>query len=88
MHSLRLRPRPLHEISLERKSDGSPASGRCSHCQRTPLVGEHVHLYGERLVCELCRPLRREAPGATVVVHSPEHQRAVKRAVKLTPRAA
>ena len=28
-------------------------------------------MYGERLVCELCRHLRREPPAATVVVHSP-----------------
>jgi hypothetical protein len=58
------------------------------HCERTPLVGEYVHLYGERIVCQLCRHLRREAPGETVVMHSSEHQRAVKAAVKLRPRAA
>ena len=56
----------------------------CAHCHRTPLVGEHVHLYGDRMVCELCRHLRREAPAETVVVHSPEHERAV----KVIPRAA
>jgi hypothetical protein len=79
----RSRPR---EISLLRHSVGEMVAGRtrCWHCHRTPLVGEHVHLYGERLVCELCRHLRREPPGATVLVHSPEHERAV----KLRPRAA
>jgi hypothetical protein len=68
------------EISLLRKSVGALEAGRsrCCHCHRTPLVGESVHHYGERLVCELCRPLRREAPGHSEVVHSPEHQRAVK----------
>jgi hypothetical protein len=36
---------------------------RCSDCGRTPLIGEHVHLYESAdLVCELCRMLRREAP--------------------------
>jgi hypothetical protein len=82
----RFRGRAPREISLLRKSVGALAAGRhrCWHCQRTPLVGEHVHLYGERLVCELCRHLRREAPASTVVVHSPEHERAV----KLRPRAA
>jgi hypothetical protein len=38
---------------------------RCSDCGRTPLTGEWVHLYGgrrRRLVCELCRLLRREEP--------------------------
>jgi hypothetical protein len=86
----RSRFRAPREISLLRKSTGTPDTGerRCSHCHRTPLVGEHVHLYGERLVCQLCRHLRREAPGATVVVHSSEHQRAVKAAEKLRPRAA
>jgi hypothetical protein len=82
----RSRPRAPREISLWRKSVGALAAGRhrCCHCQRTPLVGEHVHVYGERLVCELCRHLRREPPGRTEVVHSPEHERAVKR----QPRAA
>ena len=42
----------------------APAGAQgCVHCHRTPLVGETVYLYGERMVCELCRPLRREAPG-------------------------
>ena len=76
----RSRTRRPREISLLRKSVGALDAGRhrCWHCHRTPLVGEHVHMYGERLVCELCRHLRREPPAATVVVHSPEHQRAVK----------
>jgi hypothetical protein len=82
----RSRFRAPREISLLRMSVGALAAGRhrCWHCRRTPLVGEHVHLYGERLVCELCRHLRREPPGSTVLVHSPEHERAV----KLRPRAA
>ena len=86
----RSRLRAPREISLVRKSTGSSDSGadRCSHCQRTPLIGEHVHLYGERIVCQLCRHLRREPPGATVVMHSSEHHRAVKGAEKLRPRAA
>ena len=87
---------PLHrsrlrvptEISLLGKGRVQPASGECSHCHRTPLVGEHVHVYGERLVCQLCRHLRREPPGATVVVHSSEHHRTVKGASSLCPRAA
>jgi hypothetical protein len=75
------------EISLLRKSVGALEAGRdrCCHCRRTPLVGEEVHRYGELLVCELCRPLRREAPGRSETVHSPEHQRAVR---LLRPRAA
>ena len=84
----RSKPRLPTEISLLRKGREEPASGTCSHCHRTPLIGEHVHLYGERLVCQLCRHLRREAPSATVVVHSSEHERTVKGAVTLRPRAA
>jgi hypothetical protein len=55
---------------------------RCVHCLRTPLTGEVVHLYaaaaGERLVCELCRPLRREAPARSELMHAPEHERSVR----------
>ncbi len=78
------------EISLlgKGRGDGHAGQSMCSHCGRTPLVGEHVHLYGERIVCQLCRHLRREPPGQTVVVHSSEHRRAVKAAEKLRPRAA
>ena len=78
--------RAPREISLLRRSVDALGAGRsrCWHCHRTPLIGERVHLYGERLVCELCRHLRREAPGATGIMHSPEHRRAV----KLMPRAA
>jgi hypothetical protein len=87
---------PLHrsrlrvptEISLLGKGRGESADGTCSHCRRTPLVGEHVHLYGSLVVCQLCRHLRREPPGATVVVHSSEHHRTVKGASRLGSRAA
>ena len=61
---------------------------RCTDCGRTPLTGEHVHLYGARrpagIVCELCRPLRREAPVASEIVRHSEHGHAV----RLTARAA
>jgi hypothetical protein len=60
---------------------------RCAHCGRTPLTGEQVHLYEGRkgaLVCELCRPLRREAPAATELVRHCEHGHAV----RLTARVA
>ncbi|HXB63683.1 MAG TPA: hypothetical protein VNV42_02290 [Solirubrobacteraceae bacterium] len=48
----------------------------CVDCGRTPLVGERVHLYGEGgggIVCELCRPLRRESPVASEVVRHSQH---------------
>jgi hypothetical protein len=77
---------PLVEINLLRHSVGALRARRhdCVHCHRTPLVGELVHIYGELLVCELCRPRHREPPGRTELVRSPEHQRAV----RSQPRAA
>jgi hypothetical protein len=60
---------------------------RCADCGRSPLIGEHVHLYDGRaggLVCELCRPLRREAPVAREIVRHSEHGHTV----RLTARAA
>jgi hypothetical protein len=60
---------------------------RCVDCERSPLIGEHVHLYDGRaagLVCELCRPLRRETPVASEIVRHSEHGHAV----RLTARAA
>jgi hypothetical protein len=59
---------------------------RCTDCGRTPLTGEHIHLYGHAhgIVCELCRILRREAPLATEVVRHSEHGHTV----RLTARAA
>jgi hypothetical protein len=42
------------------------------------LVGEIVHLYGDRLICDLCRHLHREPPARSMLVRSPEHDRTVK----------
>ena len=71
---------PGFERTLLRKSVGALTDARtlCVHCQRTPLVGERVYLYGERIVCELCRPRRREPPQASELVLSPEHSRTVR----------
>jgi len=60
---------------------------RCADCGRTPLTGEHVHLYdggGGEVVCELCRTLRRNAPVASELVRHCEHGHTV----RLTARAA
>jgi hypothetical protein len=59
---------------------------RCADCGRSPLVGEQVHLYELRaeLVCELCRPLRREPPVAVETVRHAERGQTV----RLTARAA
>ncbi len=55
---------------------------RCADCDRTPLVGEHVHLYesagAPEAVCELCRQLRREPPLASEIVRHGEHGQTVR----------
>jgi hypothetical protein len=58
---------------------------RCADCGRTPLTGEQVHLYDGRrggIVCELCRPLRREAPVASELVRHCEHGHTVRLTVR------
>jgi hypothetical protein len=78
------RPKPALDRHLLRRSVGEHEAGRdrCVHCGRTPLTGELVHLYaaigGERLVCDLCRGLRREEPLRSELMHAPEHERAVR----------
>jgi hypothetical protein len=65
----------------------------CADCGRTPLTGEHVHIYSgstrgaahvQRIVCELCRPAHREPPLARELVRHCEHGYTV----RLTARAA
>ena len=73
----------LEKALLRRGMDERETSRhRCVHCHRTPLTGEVVHFYagpsGERLVCELCRPLRREPPVRSELMHAPEHERSVR----------
>jgi len=63
---------------------------RCADCGRTPLAGEHVHLYAGRVagtpkvVCELCRQLRSGPPLASELVRHCEHGQTV----RITARAA
>jgi hypothetical protein len=75
------RPRTVFEINLVPPSMRALRERRhgCVHCHRTPLIGELVFFYGDRMVCELCRPLRREQPDHHEVVHSAEHTLTVKR---------
>jgi hypothetical protein len=58
------RPPALEERLLRNGVDALEADrNRCLDCGRTPLIGEHVHLYESAdLVCELCRMIRRDAP--------------------------
>jgi hypothetical protein len=76
-----LKPVGPPELSFVRSSMRALAGARegCEHCRRTPLVGETVYFYGERMVCALCRPLRRDQPSRDAVVHSSEYELTVKR---------
>ncbi|HST56823.1 MAG TPA: hypothetical protein VLJ42_13130 [Solirubrobacteraceae bacterium] len=72
----------LFERVLLRRSVGELTADRlrCADCGRTPLVGEHVHLYqqGRGVVCELCKDQRREAPAASERVRHSEHGQTVR----------
>jgi len=73
---------PELERELLRKSVGALAAGRasCCDCGRTPLVGESVYVYARgELVCELCRPRRREQPERSETVHHSERGHTVRR---------
>jgi hypothetical protein len=78
-----LKPVGPPELSFVRRSMRALAAARegCAHCRRTPLIGETVFFFDERMVCELCRPLRRDTPQRASVVRSAEHELTVKRRV-------
>jgi hypothetical protein len=62
------------ELALLRHAMDRRTAGRecCSRCQRSPLIGEWVYVYGrDRLLCELCRALDREPPSGSRLVHTP-----------------
>ncbi len=69
------------ERALLRRSVGSLSDSRnsCRDCGRTPLIGETLYRYaGGDSVCELCRPLRREASVASELVRHSEYGHAVR----------
>jgi hypothetical protein len=76
------------ERFLLRRGVGSLTADRhrCTDCERTPLVGEHIHFYERHvgIVCELCRQLRRQTPLASELVRHSE----LGHTVRLTARAA
>ena len=78
-----LKPFGPPELNFVRRSMRALSAARqgCAHCRRTPLIGETVFFFDERMVCELCKPLRRDAPQRSEVVHSAEHELTVKRRV-------
>lgn len=69
-----VRDMPDLELQLMRRGlhDIAAASERCGRCDRTPLVGETVHVYADRVLCELCRERERRPPLAIRPVHGPE----------------
>ena len=69
------------EHALLRKSVGalSAQADRCADCGRTPLIGETLYRYAaDTTVCELCRPLRAEAPQGSERVRNSEYGHAVR----------
>jgi hypothetical protein len=76
-----LKPAAPPELSFVRRSVRALSGARqgCAHCGRSPLIGETIFFYGERMVCELCRPLRHDDPERAEVVHSAEYELTVKR---------
>ena len=62
------------ETRLLRRGVQRLAAGRedCVDCERTPLVGERVHVYADgMIVCSLCRPSHGGEPERSkLVVHS------------------
>ncbi|MDX6718324.1 MAG: hypothetical protein QOJ63_578 [Solirubrobacteraceae bacterium] len=66
---------PDLERALLRKSVDAATRemDRCADCARTPLIGETLYRYAaDATVCELCRPLRAEAPQGSERVRNSE----------------
>jgi hypothetical protein len=77
---------PTLERQLLRRAAGERAATelRCADCRRIPLIGERVHLYrGGKARCELCRPLRREEPLGSELVHGPAYGHCVVRVTRV-----
>ncbi len=57
---------------------------RCADCRRTPLVGEHVHVFsGGAVVCALCRAGHAGEPERSELVRHSELGHAVKPAARI-----
>jgi hypothetical protein len=76
------------ERILLRRGVGSLTADRhrCADCDRTPLVGERIHVYERQVgvVCELCSQMRHDAPVTSELVRHSE----LGHTVRLTARAA
>jgi hypothetical protein len=70
------------ERFLLRRGVGSLTADRhhCVDCQRTPLVGERIHVYERQkgIVCELCSQMRRSSPLASETVFHSERGHTVR----------
>lgn len=80
-------PRLIDDLErlLLRRGVGELEAGRdcCVDCGRTPLIGERVHRYDRgALVCELCRPRRRQAPDHAEVVRHCEYGHTVRMQIR------
>jgi hypothetical protein len=67
---------PDLEAALLRRGVDQRLAGsvRCRRCERTPLIGERVYVYGRgEILCELCRVQRQDAPVESRLIHGPEH---------------
>jgi len=64
---------PELELALMRRGidERADTSLRCGRCDRTPLVGEQVHVYAKKTLCDLCAEREREAPLRSRLVHGP-----------------
>ena len=62
------------------RSVGALAAERheCADCHRTPLIGEHIYLFGRAAVCALCRPRHRTQPERSELVRHMEFGHAVR----------
>jgi hypothetical protein len=82
MTSLTSHVEQLERLLLRRGLGTLEASrDNCADCGRTPLTGEHVHVYAgrqQRIICELCRVRREDAPVTTELVRHCEHGHAVR----------
>ena len=62
------------ELALLRQGMDQRAAGQecCTRCRRSPLIGERLYTYDRnRVLCELCRSITREAPSGSRLVHTP-----------------
>ena len=65
---------PKLELALLRHGVGQRTTegDRCQTCERTPLIGERVYVYGSgTILCHLCRRHVQHSPVSSRLVHSP-----------------